>query len=404
MRVSVRGHIIDLLAFKRLLPQRRKRFARALPLIMEPHPVNRLAGRLHPAAQFLKITQVRDESSSIRTFRLVADAYAGTAELAHFRAGQYLSLTVDVAGVRITRPYSISSAPFEALGSEGFYEISVKKQQDGFLTEHMWENWVAGTRVLSSGPCGTFYYEPLRDARQIVGLAGGSGIAPFRSMARELAHGYLDIELLLLYGSSDEEDIPFYAELELLTLRAFQKLRVVHVLSCEEVSLAGCEQGFITAALIRKHADVHNSSFFICGPQAMYRFVQGELATLDLPPRRVRRELYGEVKDVTELPDFPAEAVDRIFGLTVRIGDVTTTVLAKAAETILVAMERANLAPPSQCRCGECGVCRSLLVAGEVYVSADADVRREADKQQGYIHPCASYPLSDVEIIVPRAV
>jgi ferredoxin-NADP reductase len=403
MKVSVRNHIIDLLAFKRLIPRRRRRFARALPSALEPHPVNRLVSYLHPPVQYLKISEVRDESPSTKTFRLQADARAAMPGLAPFRAGQYLSFTVDLEGVRITRPYSISSAPFEALGSDGFYEISVRKQQDGFLTEHMWAHWTPGIRVTASAPCGTFYHESLRDAGTIVGLAGGSGIAPFRSMAREIAYGYLNAEMVLLYGCSDEEDIPFRAELQLLTLRAYQKLRVVHVLSCEEISLEGCEQGLITADLIRKHADIDNSSFFICGPRAMLGFVMDELAEFDLPPKRVRRELYGEVHDPTELPDFPLEAADKVFGLTVHIGDVTTTVLAQASETLLVAMERAGLAPPSRCRSGECGVCRSLLVAGDIYVSADTDKRRAADKRHGYIHPCASYPLSDAEIVVPRS-
>ena len=193
--------------------------------------------------------------------------------MAYFRAGQYLSLKVEVNGVRVTRPYSISSAPFEALDSGGFYEITVRKQPDGFLTTHIWDNWRVGTKVRSSGPCGLFYHEPLRDSGKLVGLAGGSGIAPFRSMARAIVQGELDAELLLLYGSSDEDDIVFHRELTELEQKAPDKIRVVHVLSCEEVSMEGCERGFITADLIRKHADVGNSSFFVCGPQAMYEFV-----------------------------------------------------------------------------------------------------------------------------------
>ena len=62
-------------------------------------------------------------------------------------------------------------------------------------------------------------------------------------------------------------------------------MRVVHVLSCESVSLPGCESGFITADLIRKYADVEGASFFVCGPQVMYDFCRGELARLDLPRR-----------------------------------------------------------------------------------------------------------------------
>jgi len=221
-------------------------------------------------------------------------------------------------------------------------------------------------------------------------------------MAREIVHGGLDARLLLMYGSSDEDDIVFYDEFEELERKAPDRIKVVHVLSCAEVSLAGCEQGFITADTIRKYADVDDSSFFICGPQAMYRFVEGELAAFNLPPRRIRREVFGTVKDVTQSPGFPQQVADETFRLRVHIDGVTTEIPARAVETVLVAMERANLAPPSQCRSGECGFCRSLLVSGDVYVNPDSDGRRAADRQFGYIHPCASYPITDLEVTVPR--
>ncbi|MBC7262625.1 MAG: hypothetical protein H5T63_11520, partial [Chloroflexi bacterium] len=183
MKVNVRGHLFDLLAFSRLTGKRKKRIARASPEPMPVHPVNQLAQQLHPAKLRLLITSIRDETPSTKTFRLVPDVECGTQTLPYFRAGQYLSLKVDVDGVRITRPYSISSAPFEALGERGFYEITVRRVPGGFLTRHIWDHWQVGTKVESSAPVGFFYFEPLRDARKIVGLAGGSGITPFRSMA-----------------------------------------------------------------------------------------------------------------------------------------------------------------------------------------------------------------------------
>jgi ferredoxin-NADP reductase len=242
----------------------------------------------------------------------------------------------------------------------------------------------------------------MRDARKIVGLGGGSGITPFRSMAREIVYGELDTELLLLYGSSDEDDIVFYEEFKELEEKAPDRIKVVHVLSCDEVTLEGCEQGFITADTIVKYADLDGSSFFLCGPQAMYEFVHKELATLNLPRKRIRTEVYGEVKDVTQSPGFPQELASKTFPLKVHIGGTTAEIPARAAETVLVAMERANLAPPSECRSGECGFCRSLLIAGEVYILPDSDGRRAADRKFGYIHPCSSYPLSSLEVSVPR--
>jgi ferredoxin-NADP reductase len=402
MKVNVKGHIRDLLAFRRLVPTRRKRIAKAPAEPLGLAPMNRLARQLHPDRQQLVIAEIRDETKTTRTLKLVPDPDSDTRQVAYFRAGQYLSLKVQVDGVRITRPYSISSAPFEALGADGFYEITVRREKNGFLTPHMWDRWAVGTRVASSGPCGQFYYEPLRDARHIVGLAGGSGITPFCSMAREIVYGDRDAGLLLLYGSSDEDDILYYELFKELEKEAADRIRVVHVLSCEEVSLEGCEQGFITAGTIRKYADIDNSSFFVCGPQAMYQFVARELAALDLPARRIRREVYGEAKDVTQAPGFPQGVAGETFRLQVHIAGATTEIAARATETVLVAMERANLAPPSECRSGECGFCRARLVAGDVYIQPDGDGRRAADRQFGYIHPCSSYPITDLELSVSR--
>ncbi len=403
MKVSVRWGILDLLAFRGLPGKRRKQFANASVRPLAVQPVNQLAQQLHPAALQLVVTGVRDETKSTRTFRLAPNPDSNTGSLPVFRAGQYVSVQANIDGSRITRPYSISSAPFEALGTDGFYEITMRKDDHGFFTPYVWDTWQVSTQLESSGPVGFFYYEPLRDATKIVGLAGGSGITPFRSMAKEIVHGDLDAELLLLYGSSDEEDIAFYDELKELEGIADGKVQIVHVLSCDVVSLEGCEQGFITADIVRKYADVEDGSFFICGPQAMYAFVEGELAELELPHRRVRWEVYGERKDIASYPGFPAEAVGKTFQMQVHMGGMSAEIPATATETVLVAMERAGLAAPSQCRSGECGYCRSLLMSGDVFVVPDSDGRRAADKQFGFIHPCSSYPLSDLDLKVPPA-
>jgi ferredoxin-NADP reductase len=287
------------------------------------------------------------------------------------------------------------------LGEDGFYQITIRQVEGGFFSDHVLSSWRVDTPVQSSSPVGLFYHEPLRDSGKIVGLAGGSGVTPFRSMAREIVFGELDAELLLLYGSSDEHDIAFYREFKQLEDQSSGRVRVVHVLSCEQVSLEGCERGLITAELIERHADVENSSFFLCGPEMMYRFLEGELAKLGLPRRRVRREVWGELTEVAGEPGFPSQAVGRTFQIKLKMDGVSSEIPAQATETVLVAMERADLAPPSLCRSGECAFCRSLLLGGDVFIAPDRDDRRAADRKLGYIHPCAAYPISDLELEAP---
>ena len=173
---------------------------------------------------------------------------------------------------------------------------------------------------------------------------------------------------------------------------------MVHVLSHEEAP--GYEHGFLTAELIQKYAPEGDYSVFMCGPKAMYRFEEGEMKKLGLPKRRYRMEMSGDYLKASDNPDFPAEKKGKEFILTVDIRGEKQTVPCKAEESLLWAMEKAGIHAPSHCRSGECGWCHSKLVKGSVYVPKDADGRRAADDKYGWIHPCVSFPLSDVELCV----
>ena len=68
--------------------------------------------------------------------------------------------------------------------------------------------------------------------------------------------------------------------------------------------------------------------------------------------------------------------------------------------TILDAALAAGIAYPHSCRVGECGSCKSRLVAGEVFSPAPADptVLTQAERAAGIILPCRSWPKTDVTV------
>lgn len=392
--------VLDLLTFKKLVPYRKKKIAEApANPVKETPPVNVLAHRLHPERQYMTVSEIVEETASARTYRLVPDKDSGTFELAQFRPGQYLSFSFNIEGSTVTRPYSISSSPEDAL--KGFYEITVKQNEGGYVSNFIFDNWNPGTAVISSGPQGYFYHERLRDASKVIGIAGGCGITPFRSMAKSIAEGTLDISLTLFYGSNTINEIIFLKEFEELERASKGRLKVVHVLSEEKAE--GFEYGFITGDLIRKYADINGSSVFICGPQVMYQFLRKEIGNLGLRKKDVRWELFGEIKNVDKVTGYPVEKADGSFTMLVHMGGSTQRIPASAGESVLTAIERAGMNPPSACRSGVCGFCRSLLISGDVFIPEDEDGRRLADKKFGYIHPCSSFPVSDLEIIIPRA-
>ena len=364
---------------------------------LEDYPANKLANALHPDKQYLVVRDVIDVADDVKTFVLVPDKLAGTERLAWFSAGSYLSLHFYWdEKVRFTRPYSLSSSPKESL--DGRYRITVKRTEEGVASNYMLDHWTVGTKVLASAPLGDFTYEPLRDAKHIVGVAGGSGITPFYSLAQAIADGDEDCSLTILYGSRTKKDAFFSKEINALA-KTCDKIRLVNVLSNSKAK--GCEQGFITADLIRKYAPADEPySVFLCGPQAMYDFVDKEIAKLGLKPKYVRHELFGEYFHPEQNADYKGD-IEATYQVTVKMADKTYECKCPANTSLLRAMEAAGIQAPNQCRSGTCGWCHAQLVSGEVYVPESVDGRRMADKEYGYIHPCITFPLSDVTIDVP---
>ena len=360
---------------------------------------NILSARLHPAVQHCIISEVVDHGDA-KSFTLVPDASKGTKELAYFRASQYVSVTLNINGQPTTKPYTIRSNPKDALGTENNrYILTIKRTNPAFVSAWILENWKVGDEVEISGPLGDFYYQELRDAKDVIAVAGGSGITPFYSMAAAIVDGIEDFNLTILYGSRTEDGILLKEEIEALSAKSNGKVKVVHVLSEEKKD--GFENGFITADLIKKYAPADKPfSVFMCGPKAMYIFGEGECKKLGLPKKYYRMEMSGDYQNVTKNEDYPKDQMDKEYKLTVVIrGEKQETVCA-AGESLIWALEKAGIKAPSHCRSGECGWCHSRLISGEVYVPADADGRRMADKKFGWIHPCASFPLSDIEIEV----
>lgn len=369
---------MDLLRFKKMVPKRREKLAEgsSAPL-PKTYRVNETAKILHPGYQSAKLTRIEQNTADTKTYTFE------TERPFYFRAGQYVTLGCRVGESEVSRPYAISSAPKAALGRR----VSLTVKKCGFFSGYLFDETKVGDVFTLGDPSGDFCHEPVKDAEQLVGLAGGSGVTPFYSMAQAIADGTMDCALTLFYGAKTEAELIFKKELDALVS---EKFKVVYVLSDEEK--AGYEHGFIGADLIKKYVS-GDFTAMLCGPAAMYAFADKELASLGLPLRRIKKEA-----NCVGVRDVPPQT----YTLTVHIGFDTYTVPADARETVLTALERAGLKVPAKCRAGGCGFCHSKLVSGSFSV-AGADKRRIADKKFGYIHPCCSYPDSDMELIVPKA-
>jgi len=344
--------------------------------------------RLHPDRLNLKVADVIQETPTTKTFRLVSP----NNDLPPFQAGQYLSLFVEVQGIRTNRPYSISSQPNQI----AYYDITVKQVQDGLVSSFLLKHVNIGDNLTVSGPQGNFYFNPLIHDEHMVCIAGGSGITPFMSIIREIVDRDLPRTVTLFYGNRDTDDIIFHERLTQISDR-FDRIRYVPVIENASQDYQG-QCGLITADLIKEASgSPEKATFFLCGPQGMYDFCLPQIEQLGIARRKIRKELYGPPRDIFKDPGWPKEIESgHLFSITVKGGQ---TISAPATTPLLVSLEKGGLIPPSICRSGECSMCRIKILSGKVFQPPGTPVRK-SDHQYGYVHSCVTYPLEDLEILI----
>ena len=138
-----------------------------------------------------KLTDVIDESSSIKTFVLIPE------EEFSFKTGQFIELSVDGIG---EAPFTPSSSP---LVTERL-EVTVMKT--GYVTElmHMMK---PGGYMGIRGPYGRGYPVENFFGKEVLILGGGCGLAPIRSLLYTLESVVDKLErVILCYGSKTPSD------------------------------------------------------------------------------------------------------------------------------------------------------------------------------------------------------
>ncbi len=205
------------------------------------------------AAQDAEVVSVQAMTHDIVALHLrLADRVAF-----RFAAGQYLSLTIPGAP---SRNYSMASRPDEEL-----IELHVRAVPGGQTSTRIHSELKAGDMVRIEGPTGAAY---LREAHPgpIVAIAGGSGLAPVKSIVETALHGGSDVPIHLYFGVRAERDlylVDHFRELE----RRFANLTFVPVLSQDDA--AGWRQGFVTDALTADHATLAGAKAYVAGPPTM---------------------------------------------------------------------------------------------------------------------------------------
>jgi ferredoxin-NADP reductase len=225
------------------------------------------------------IESVRDLTPRIRLMRLLPEGEGPFA----FRPGQWVILHLQGGGRPIRRHYSIAS-PLDLLPR---IEICAGRAAGGGGSDPIW-TLQAGERVAVSGPGGSFQVRPPA-AGDLLFIASGTGVSPFRPMIREALGRAGGARVTLVLGARTREDLLFGDEWEALE-RGDARFRFVPVLSRPDGGWGGAS-GYAqdaAAGLLRGR----EPAVYVCGMRGMVAAVRERCAAAGIPSDRVHFERY----------------------------------------------------------------------------------------------------------------
>lgn len=196
----------------------------------------------------------------------------------NFQSGQYANLTFFQKGMWFTHPFSFSCAP-----NGKYLRFSIKSLGD-FTSEI--NTLTVNTQVLIDGPMGLFT-ENQATTEKFLLIAGGIGITPLRALIETLSDKQKDV--ILLYATKTETDIPFKDELESMS----KKYHFVISQIVEDTETV-YEKGRIDKEKItRLVPDFLERDVYVCGPAPMMKAVVIHLQELKVPKNQIHFERFS---------------------------------------------------------------------------------------------------------------
>ena len=350
--------------------------------------VQQTVNQLHPKRLKLKVIEIIEDTATTKTLRLAA---VDAGKLPPFQAGQYINLYVDIDGVLTARPYAISSSPSQ----RHFYDLTVKRAKSGFVSGFLLDQIAIEQHLISSGPMGTFCYNPLFHGDDLVFLAGGSGSAPARSMLLDILERQLPYCFHLIYVNSFEDDVIYAQELQELADQ-YKNFKYTTIVTRPSPNYTG-RSGRLNIAALQEllGQKLEQKMFYICGPTPFNETCAVQLGQLGVKSRRIRIEANGAPKSPNANPNWPVQvSLDDEVVVTVRDRG---SFKAKVGEPLLNSLERNGYSAENACRSGECSLCRVKLVSGNVFNPSEAHLRK-SDQDFGWIYSCVAFPTEDIEV------
>lgn len=332
-----------------------------------------------------------------------------------YKPGQFITLEIPVKDETIMRTYTVSASPTRPY----LISITVKRVPGGVISNHLHDWLKPGKSINATAPGGIFTFIDYEGRDKFIFLSGGSGITPLMSMSRYSFDLRWDCDIVFCHSARTPDDVIFAKELEMMEtcLPSFKTEFYCDNVPARSDWQGG--QGFLTAEkLLKSVPDLLERDVFCCGPAPYMENVRNILEEVKYDMDHYQQESFtfdtvaaDETSDQTA-KEAVEEAVKESIEVNAAADKETTsesksykisfkkfnkTIECPADSFILPVGKQAGLQLPFGCTQGICGTCKTRKISGEVEMLHQGGIR-QTEIDQGYILPCCSKPLSNLEL------
>ena len=183
-----------------------------------------------------------------------------------FTAGQFIQLEVppyELTDEPVYRAYSIASDPVK----QDEIELEIRYVPNGICTTYVHKHLKEGDEVTFNGPYGDFHLQPTE--ADIICIAGGSGMAPIKSILEEMARTGSKRKAVYFFGARSKRDLFLVERMQALE-KELPQFKFIPALSepQPEDNWDG-ETGLITEVVAKHVPDASGKEAYLCGSPLM---------------------------------------------------------------------------------------------------------------------------------------
>jgi Flavodoxin reductases (ferredoxin-NADPH reductases) family 1 len=214
-------------------------------------------------------------------------------KLPEFIAGQFITVRIKNEDNTFTKPrqYTLSMN-----SNEEFYRISVKREENGYLSKKLCDEIKAGDNLQINAPLGNFI---LKDSEKpLVLIGGGIGITPMLTMAYDAVNS--DRKIHFIYSIPNSTHHSFKEETVKLHNNNF-KSNVFYTRPKENEKLG---KDFDVQGRISEKWMIDNlpkdGDFYFCGPVPFMKTVYHNLISMAIEKENINFEMFEAGVDITK--------------------------------------------------------------------------------------------------------